>query len=1390
MTFYPTLKKHLVTLLMAWAILMLPIFSRACDTSGFLMDGITDNGDGTFTIEWTAMVAGGNTTGVGSTYGFYLNLPGVQITNISPTSFTSANGTTLNAILSGSNIAWGNPVPGTGPVFLNIATEPNDQWFPFTITVQGIPTEWNGGGQEGNNCPGGAGSSPINYEGVFPCFEPEITPLFDEIHICPGETVTLSVIPNHLVETITWGQTGLNGETITTPPIFQTIVFEITAANVACETTASITVIVDPLPVLEPFEEQVMTCEGFPAVLTVIPQDVDFIVWNPGGPGGPTLLTTPTTSPTVYTATGSNICGDTTVEITVILLPPPTVQASADKTICNGQSATLQAIAANSDMITWQPGGSHNNSITVSPTTTTSYIVTATGDCGLDLDTVTVTVVAELQSQVQMQACVGETVNYNGIPLAAGSTSTFTFTSAGGCDSVVTVNVAALPNLTGQLQLQACAGESALFNGQMLSPGSTSQFTFTASNGCDSVLTVTVLALPVFATNIHLEACAGESATYNGQPLAAGTTATFDFQAANGCDSTVTVTVDELPTYASALTLETCTGTMVTYNGQALAPGTVTDFVLASVGGCDSVVTVTVEELSVFTSSLTFNACPGSAINYNGQALAPGTVTDFNFTTASGCDSVVTVTVNEVAAFEELLAFDACTGTTVSYNGQTLQPGTVTDFNFQTAQGCDSIVTVTVNELPVYSADLTLEACAGSTVDYNGQTLSPGTVTDFTLTTTNGCDSVVTVTVEEVDIFQTDLALSACAGETVSYNGQQLAPGSITDFTFTSSIGCDSIVTVTVAELPAYQTPLALKTCPGTTVAYNGLNLSPGTNLSFTFTAVNGCDSVVQVSVSAIQVFHTNLEFEACTGSGIDYNGQSLQPGSVTNFAFTSSLGCDSTVTVTVNELATYASALTLQACTGSTITYNGMALPPNTVMDFVLTAQNGCDSTVTVTVEEVAALTSNLALSACTGNTAFYNGQNLPPGSVTDFLFASSQGCDSIVTVTVEELQNQASIVQLTACTGTMALYNGQPLAPGSTTDFSFPTWQGCDSIVTVTVEELAIQTAAVQLQTCEGTGIDYNGQTLFPGSVTDFTLTAANGCDSIVTVSVAGLPGSTGTVTLQGCEGETLLFQGAPIQPGTSMDFVFTAANGCDSVVTVTALLPLATLNTSAYIEICEGGAASVFGQEVFAPGEYSQTFTSANGCDSTHTVTVAVVNKLVLDFTSDITIRLGDSVVLHPIVFPPDSLTYAWQPDPSLSCLACRNPVASPQSTTTYLLTIYDPGGCQASASQLVIVDKTKGVFIPNGFSPNGDGINDVFMIFSDHRSVKEVSSFLIFSRWGESVYEYYHFPPDDPLYGWDGFFKGKDLDAGVFTYLAEVEFIDGEKRLFKGDVTLVR
>jgi gliding motility-associated-like protein len=202
----------------------------------------------------------------------------------------------------------------------------------------------------------------------------------------------------------------------------------------------------------------------------------------------------------------------------------------------------------------------------------------------------------------------------------------------------------------------------------------------------------------------------------------------------------------------------------------------------------------------------------------------------------------------------------------------------------------------------------------------------------------------------------------------------------------------------------------------------------------------------------------------------------------------------------------------------------------------------------------------------------------------------------------------------------------------------------------------------------------------------------------------------------------------------------------------------------------------------------GDYTITVLDANGCTATVEATITQPTELVVDAGPDVDIELGFSTRLRAIAneFP---VTFSWTPSESLSCDDCFNPEAFPVNTTTYTVTVINENGCPASDEVTVRVIKNRPLYIPNGFSPNGDGVNDGFTIFAGP-AVSRILELKIFNRWGGLVFEADNFLPNDPSLGWDGMFKGQLSDIGVYAFYARVEFIDAEEVLVEGDVQLVR
>jgi gliding motility-associated-like protein len=204
----------------------------------------------------------------------------------------------------------------------------------------------------------------------------------------------------------------------------------------------------------------------------------------------------------------------------------------------------------------------------------------------------------------------------------------------------------------------------------------------------------------------------------------------------------------------------------------------------------------------------------------------------------------------------------------------------------------------------------------------------------------------------------------------------------------------------------------------------------------------------------------------------------------------------------------------------------------------------------------------------------------------------------------------------------------------------------------------------------------------------------------------------------------------------------------------------------------------------------GIYEVEIMDANGCSFSETVSIYEPPEILVDAGPDHVIELGETVQLEGIVTPTANQNIRWSPADSLDCNDCIQPIAHPINTTLYTLTVIDSiTGCTITDEALVRVEKNRNVFIPNVFSPDGDGVNDLFTIFTGN-GVRRILEFRIFDRWGAVQYEADNIEADNHTFGWDGTFKGEPKNTGVFVYYAEIEFIDDFVILYKGDITLVR
>lgn len=236
--------------------------------------------------------------------------------------------------------------------------------------------------------------------------------------------------------------------------------------------------------------------------------------------------------------------------------------------------------------------------------------------------------------------------------------------------------------------------------------------------------------------------------------------------------------------------------------------------------------------------------------------------------------------------------------------------------------------------------------------------------------------------------------------------------------------------------------------------------------------------------------------------------------------------------------------------------------------------------------------------------------------------------------------------------------------------------------------------------------------------------------------------------------CPGDTLLL--APVSNGTN----FSWSNG----------------QTTPTIFVTEANTYSV---------------TVTNDCEISVDAINVTQESQALDIGNDEVIALGDGLTLRPQYFGYNNPVFSWSSDPPATdwCTDCENPVVRPLFTTVYTLELKDSlAACSLVDSLVVNVTKDREIFAPNAFSPNGDGLNDTFMLYS--KSPARINRLEIFNRWGALIFRTEGIDTNVNQQGWNGFFKSELMNNGVYVWQAELEFLDGVVERKYGEVLLVK
>ncbi|MGH1436493.1 MAG: gliding motility-associated C-terminal domain-containing protein [Lewinella sp.] len=320
-------------------------------------------------------------------------------------------------------------------------------------------------------------------------------------------------------------------------------------------------------------------------------------------------------------------------------------------------------------------------------------------------------------------------------------------------------------------------------------------------------------------------------------------------------------------------------------------------------------------------------------------------------------------------------------------------------------------------------------------------------------------------------------------------------------------------------------------------------------------------------------------------------------------------------------------------------------------------------------------------------------------------------------------------------------------------------------------------------------GGNITVGGNTYNAAGTYEDQIPLFNSCnDSTVITTLTGENPVLPTINFIFCAGDSVTIDGQVYF--NSINFVDTIdmTGPCPTVqpYRIVSQEPQTIVND---VFLCFGDSLLVGPSIYTEAGMYVDSLLTTAGCDSVVITNIETAGIEVQLNVSDLTLELGETIPLQATSSLSTDPGFSWSPPAAFSCSDCPNPIFQPLQSGTYTLTGIDqPSGCTDSILFEVEVLPCINVFVPNVFSPNRDGVNDRFQVFTKpcYSGIREIR---IFDRWGGLVYEAYDQPLNSSPGLWDGTIAGKVAPAGIYVYTMTLQVVDGSTQQQNGDVLVL-
>lgn len=358
-----------------------------------------------------------------------------------------------------------------------------------------------------------------------------------------------------------------------------------------------------------------------------------------------------------------------------------------------------------------------------------------------------------------------------------------------------------------ELEVAICSNENYLFAGEEINLAGTYSDTIQTFDGQDSIVILNLKVNPIYQEDISVSICKDQSFHFNELELTESGQYSATYQSADGCDSIVVLDLIVSQGIKKNIYKTICTGGTYTFNGQKLTESGQYTASLQSINGCDSIVILDLEVLPNYNKNITTTICEGESYNFNGLALSESGKYSATYQSADGCDSIVTLDLIIAPKIKKNIYKTICTGSNYIFNGDVLTESGQYTKTLKARNGCDSIVVLDLEVATSYNKSLAITICQGESYSFNGTTIAESGRYTENFPATNGCDSIVVLDLIVSPIYERLIDTTICQGEVININNRVLSETGEYRIPLTNKFGCDSIIIMNLTTHPLPETP-------------------------------------------------------------------------------------------------------------------------------------------------------------------------------------------------------------------------------------------------------------------------------------------------------------------------------------------------------------------------------------------------------------------------------------------------------------------------------------------------------------------------------------------------------------------------------------------------------